>query len=217
MKEVDKEDVRAVRLESVCVTWVAWCFASIAPMAGECQPEIVSSIEGKPFEVAVVDSTAFVANGLEGLLIVDVTDPANPRILGSVATPGEVRTVAVSGGVSVAYVANSDSGLQVIDISSCQSGAPRFLRGDCDDDGAVDISDASCVLNWLFLGASAPRCVATTNTNGDADVDISDATYLLNHLFLGGPPLAPPFPVCGTSALEADEALGCDETPAHCP
>ena len=87
-----------------------------------------------------------------------------------------------------------------------------FRRSDCNDDGAVDISDAVCILNWLFLGGMVPGCIAVTNTNGDADADISDATYLLNHLFLGGPAPVDPFPECGPGTL----ALGCVTPPKGC-
>ncbi len=31
----------------------------------------------------------------------------------------------------------------------CANSAPHFLRGDCNDDGAVDIADAVCTLNGL--------------------------------------------------------------------
>ena len=92
---------------------------------------------------------------------------------------------------------------------------PVFLRGDCNDDGGVDISDAVCTLEWLFLGRAEPGCVAATNTNGDDAVDISDPVSLLGFLFLGGPPPVEPSPDCGTSDLEADAELGCVET--ACP
>ncbi len=72
-----------------------------------------------------------------------------------------------------------------------------ILRGDCNDDGAVHISDGICTLNWLFPGKGAPVCFAAPDSNGDRVVDISDATYTLSHLFLGGPAPVPPFPACG--------------------
>ena len=86
----------------------------------------------------------------------------------------------------------------------------KFRRGDCNDDGAVDLSDASCILNWQFLGGSPPGCVAATNTNGDKGIDIADAIYLLGSLFLGSPPPAPPFPGCGPGTLPVDDQLGCE-------
>jgi hypothetical protein len=95
---------------------------------------------------------------------------------------------------------------------------PRFRRGDCNDDAIVDISDAVCILNWLFLGGAAPGCLAVTDTNGDARADLSDAVYLLGHLFLGGPAPVEPYPACGTGSAEDydDEQLGCETPPASC-
>jgi predicted GH43/DUF377 family glycosyl hydrolase len=101
-------------------------------------------------------------------------------------------------------------------IGCATSWVPRFRRGDCNDDGNVDISDAVCILNWLFLGGETPGCVAVTNTNGDAGADLSDAVYLLGHLFLGGPAPVAPFPDCGSGLLLADEELGCGAAPAGC-
>ena len=94
-------------------------------------------------------------------------------------------------------------------LTSFELRVPRtaFLRGDCSGDG--DISDAVCILNWLFAGGATLGCVAATNTNGDDAADISDATYLLNHLFLGKAAPVAPFPTCGAGGLEADVALGC--------
>ena len=92
----------------------------------------------------------------------------------------------------------------------------EFLRGDCSGNGTVDIADAICTLNWLFVGGATPGCVAATNTNGDGAADISDATHLLNYLFLGGSPPPEPFPHCGPGELPADEALGCETSPKSC-
>ena len=84
-------------------------------------------------------------------------------------------------------------------------------RGACKDDGAVDIADATCILNWLFAGGEVPGFVAATNTNGDDDAKLSDATFLLNHLFAGGAAPVAPFP--GPGMLPADAALGCANPP----
>ena len=69
---------------------------------------------------------------------------------------------------------------------SCGS---HFLRGDCNDDGSVDLSDAVCTLDWLFLGGGEPGCVAATNANGDKVVDLSDAvTPELRGIDFSSPP-----------------------------
>ena len=90
----------------------------------------------------------------------------------------------------------------------------NFLRGDCNGDGDVNLSDAACGLTWLFAGAAEPGCVAALNTNGDADIDIADPVSLLNFLFGGGPAPAAPFPECGPGVLPADPVLGCANPPA---
>jgi len=52
-----------------------------------------------------------------GLLVIDVTNPEEPGIVGSVNTPGyEALGVAVSG--AYAYLANYDAGMQVVRISN---------------------------------------------------------------------------------------------------
>ena len=93
----------------------------------------------------------------------------------------------------------------------------EFVRGDCNGDGTVDISDATCTLLRLFAGRPAPGCIAAINANGDDAVDISDPTYLLIFLFQDGPAPVDPFPNCGARSLDTDQALGCEIPPKNCP
>ncbi|MBN1441522.1 MAG: hypothetical protein JXA90_02385, partial [Planctomycetes bacterium] len=93
---------------------------------------------------------------------------------------------------------------------------PDFIRGDANDDGAADISDAIYTLTWLYLGGAAPGCIASVDANGDGRTDLSDAIYLLGHLFLGGPEPEPPFPGCGPGTLVTDADLGCLAAPISC-
>lgn len=94
--------------------------------------------------------------------------------------------------------------------------ATPFLRGEVNDDSAVDISDSVFILEWIFLGAQEPGCVAAANANGDAEVDISDPIWLLEHEFLGGPAPVEPFGECGPGTLPSDEEHGCATPPAAC-
>jgi hypothetical protein len=109
------------------------------------------------------------------------------------------------------------------------SGASKFLRGDANNSGKVDISDAQYILSFLFLGGPAPKCLDAGDTNDDtrdtdddtSTLDLSDGVYLLNWLFLGGripPPPSPPdeigeAPVCGPDPTFDD--IGCDG-PVEC-
>jgi hypothetical protein len=59
---------------------------------------------------------AYVADGRAGLIIIDITDPAHPVIVGEFDTRDYANEVCVSG--DKAYVADGDGGLFVIDVSN---------------------------------------------------------------------------------------------------
>jgi hypothetical protein len=69
--------------------------------------------------------------------------------------------------------------------------AGRQVPSDCTQDGSLDVSDAICLLGYLFLARPAP-CesaggqLALLDSNGDGEADVSDAVHLLLHLFGGG-------------------------------
>ena len=87
-----------------------------------------------------------------------------------------------------------------------------FIRGDCNDDGGVDVSDAIKIFGYLFLGDSTCDCRQATDSNGDRAEDISDGIYLLAFLFSGGPPPPAPFPEKGFSEdSDSSEICGLEE------
>ncbi len=85
----------------------------------------------------------------------------------------------------------------------------RFIRGDADLSGRVNIADPVMILVYLFSDGPAPACMDAADGNDVARVDIADAIYLLNYLFVNGPPPPPPFPNAGRD-LSPETALGCD-------
>jgi LVIVD repeat len=104
---------------------------------------------------------------------IDVSNPANPVLLGSYDTPSDATGITVSG--AVAYVADHGSGLQIIDAAPCQC-VPRCpCFGDItgasgEPDGNVDALDflALAPRSWgyapiepmisLLRGHSQPLC-----------------------------------------------------------
>ncbi|MAW77912.1 MAG: hypothetical protein CMJ95_11085 [Planctomycetes bacterium] len=68
---------------------------------------------------------------------------------------------------------------------------PFFVRGDSNDDGAVDISDAIHALEFLFTGGEV-ICEDATDINDDGALDIADPIALLARLFGGSAPLPLP-------------------------
>jgi hypothetical protein len=96
----------------------------------------------------------------------------------------------------------------------------RFVRGDCDGDGAVSaaVADALAVLAYNFLDGAAPPCLAACDADGDGAVagSVTDAVFVLRFAFLGGPAPPGPFPACGPSQRPADAGLGCTRPPPGC-
>ncbi len=73
---------------------------------------------------------------------------------------------------------------------------PGFhVRGDCNADTLILISDPVFTLSTLFTGDD-PQCYRACEVNDDGAITITDAIYMLNFLFLGGPPPAAPYPDC---------------------
>ncbi|HVP56892.1 MAG TPA: hypothetical protein VMU02_02250, partial [bacterium] len=70
---------------------------------------------GKALGVSVADGFAYVAAG-PSIWIVDVSSPASPRLVSTVAARDSAQDICVAGGF--AFVADSDSGLTVIDVSN---------------------------------------------------------------------------------------------------
>ncbi len=91
---------------------------------------------------------------------------------------------------------------------------PSFRRGDCNDDGYVDISDAIGILFFQFMG-SALSCVDAADADDDSETGITDVIYLLSHLFLEGPVPRDPYPGCGPD-VNNDVFPPCDYPAESC-
>lgn len=119
-------------------------------------------------------------------------------------------------GTSIAYRGSGDSVLSYRLDSSPSIGMDNeevipetpFRRGDCNDDGGVNIADALSAINVLFSTGAFRPCGDACDANDDGREDISDPISILNHLF-GGADIPDPFAICGFEA-EADQ-VPCDD------
>lgn len=95
----------------------------------------------------------------------------------------------------------------------CLLRVPRFMRGDCNQDEKVDITDANTVLAAAYQGFVVD-CGDACDANDDGFVNLADTVFLLTYLFGFGANLpAPTFPDCGPDPT-LDE-VGCLD-PQHC-
>ncbi len=83
----------------------------------------------------------------------------------------------------------------------------RALRGDVDENKALDISDAIATLERLFKGGAA-ICMAAADVDGTGIVDLSDPINLLLYMFVGGDQPAAPFPACGGAGALVEGCRG---------
>jgi len=100
----------------------------------------------------------------------------------------------------------SSSDLSMIPVLSGRvlSNVVRFIRGDANEDGSVNVSDATFLLAYLFEDGPASRCPDTEDVNDDGRLNLIDAIYLLADLFVSGPPIPEPTQ-CGLDPTWEDE------------
>ncbi len=82
----------------------------------------------------------------------------------------------------------------------------KFLRGDANVDGKLDLVDGILIGYYLF-GDSETDCAAAMDFDGTAGLGIADIIGFFSYVFLDGSPPAPPYPECGDKP--AGEELDC--------
>jgi hypothetical protein len=95
----------------------------------------------------------------------------------------------------------------------------RFVRGDPNASGSVDLTDGIVVLNYLFLGGVDPACFDAADTDDNGGLVISDAVIIFSWLFQGGMEPRPPSPDTGAYSRDrcgldpTDDGLDCASFP----
>jgi hypothetical protein len=90
----------------------------------------------------------------------------------------------------------------------------QLVRGDCNQDGSVNLGDVIFELDVLFGPTPAPSCTDACDFNDDGGENIADPIYLLTYLFSMG--AAPPAPFSACGADPTSDGLSC-ALHASCP
>jgi hypothetical protein len=80
---------------------------------------------------------------------------------------------------------------QSLDLAFVLTSGPlcQGICGDANADGAVNVSDAVYIINYVFVGGGEPLPVlACGDANSDGVVNVSDAVWIINYVFVGGGP-----------------------------
>ena len=152
-------------------------------------------------EIAVVSYTSSGANTVQTQtsLVSTLSRPDSPVTPVVVDFDGTSVTPAIGAPVAITVVPS-------------EMGVP-FVRGDANQDGTLNVSDAVAIVKYAFeMGSKKPlidKCQQSADVNDDGTITTADAIYLLNYLFIGGPVIPPPHGVCGQG--RPDDPLTCEE------
>ncbi len=83
--------------------------------------------------------------------------------------------------VGIANLRDGEVQMYIISVTEAAAG----LRGDVDNSGNVDISDATALINYLLYGNSEGLNMDNANCDLTGGIDITDATTLINYLLYG--------------------------------
>jgi hypothetical protein len=110
-----------------------------------------------PKDMVVIGAKAFIAAGTSGLVVMDLSDPASPKMLANLALPGDACAIEVSG--RYAYVACLSGGLQIVDIGNPASPriASEYRLGETDVRGVKLLGNNA----FLATGVSFEQQVRT--------------------------------------------------------
>jgi len=150
-------------------------------------------------ETVVVQGENF--SGADTQVLIGGKPLVNPRWVDSGTIIGETPPGSAAASVAVSVT----NGLGTAELGSAyeyddETCGPFFRRGDCNSDGAMDLSDAIYSLANQFQGGPASACDKSCDANDDGTIDLSDPIFELGYLYSGGPQPPAPFPGCGTDA-----------------
>ena len=164
---------------------VTYGFNPNSPTGGLAVAESLGRFDtsGEAKNVAVSGSYAYVADGANGLVILNITDPKNPVLAGSYDTDGTANDVAVSG--NYAYVADGLNGLAIINITNKTApwragwtNTPGTAEGVAVQSNYVYLADGANEL-MIFSGATNPSALKLQK-------DTSGSLRIMHDIFVRG-------------------------------
>ncbi len=139
------------------------------------------SIPGSPRRLDVNGDKVYIANST-GMVVVDVSDPTNPTVIGSIDTPGTSTGIEVMG--NWAYVADGDAyGLSIVDITIPEAplhmtsiNTPGSAKEVALAKGLAFIADGLSGITVVEIGDTPPfvnpDLISITKVKSDGTVDV---------------------------------------------
>jgi hypothetical protein len=122
--------------------------------------------------ITVSNGRAYIGDSKQ-LMILNVEQPSNPFLIGTVETRSPILDISIDG--SMAYLASQDFGLDIIDVSeNC-----TICAADFDGDGSLDFMDISAFI--ALFSAHDPR----SDLTGDGRFNFFDVSAFLSAFSAG--------------------------------
>ncbi|HNR99739.1 MAG TPA: dockerin type I repeat-containing protein [Planctomycetota bacterium] len=119
---------------------------------------------------------------------------AQVTLSGNLGTPKVPLVIDVDG---TSYDVQTGPGVSI----TVGGGQPPFVRGEVNQDGKLNVSDAVAIARYVFnLGSQKAKidaCKDAADVNDDGSITAADALYLLAYLFTGGAAIPAPAGACG--------------------
>jgi hypothetical protein len=79
----------------------------------------------------------------------------------------------------------------ILDLARAFLG-PQYVCGDADNSGAINLLDATYLVNYLYKEGPEPEYPGAGDPDASGGTNILDVTYIINYLYKDGPePLCP--------------------------
>ncbi|MGE3164452.1 MAG: dockerin type I repeat-containing protein [Planctomycetota bacterium] len=168
----------------------------------------------EPLKIGTIDVLITSACECDNCYLVEFTDGVDGR-----------GTVAIEN-VVIVNTTESVQGFLTMPCNICVTAEKEFNRGDCNNDGKVNIADSATILAAQFQGFVVD-CDDACDSNDDGKINLADSVYILTYQFKFGPPPPAPFDpaidgMTGTDPTIDDPSglhgeLGCENGFDPCP
>ena len=186
-RHVQKEKAKMNKIKLAMILLVAVVLFAVAVVQAESDKQLQptknkpkAATEIKQGPVSILQTSALTASKQGYQLVTDVLDG-----FGGESESDNYRIPVNSGGQPSAI------GISESDSFTVEAGfvhASFVMRGDATGDGLIDVGDVLYLVNYLFLGTSAPCPMEAGDATCDGIVDVADVLFLINYLFLGTSP-----------------------------
>ncbi|HNX01465.1 MAG TPA: hypothetical protein PKK33_08880, partial [Candidatus Cloacimonadota bacterium] len=120
--------------------------------------------QGNANSIQVIGNLAYITDSVQGIMVLDISNPEEPQLLSSYPTPGEAKSLSIIG--NRAYLADGSNGLRIYDISDPTHTV--YLGGDF----YLDAMDVAVVDSLAFVTCDGVNLQIVNISNPEAPQEL---------------------------------------------